>query len=140
MLAVKPLGRRSLFSRRDPLPDGICCQSGVGMEPQLFGDFLLVKFHCLDGDAENLGDFLASAPFRHQLEDLTLPGSEIRRELFRPSQEGWSFRAETLLDSRTDVPPTAPNIMKRCHQFARGRLFQNVSRCPSLERRAHKTE
>ena len=110
------------------------------MEPQLFGDFLLVKFHCFDGDAENLGDFLANAPFRQQLEDLTLSGSEIRREPFRPSQESRSFRAETFLDSRTDVPPATVNFTERCDQFGRRRLFQHVSGCPCLERRADKAE
>jgi len=49
----------------------------VTPERQLFGDFLLMKLHRLDGDAENLGDFLADISFRQQLEDFALPGGEI---------------------------------------------------------------
>jgi len=59
-----PFDDQGLLGRSDPVPDGVRRQGGVGVEPQLFGEFLFVEFHRLDGDTEHLGDFLANASFR----------------------------------------------------------------------------
>ena len=56
--ANSSLQQSPTLGRSDAVLDGLCRQRGVGVDTQLFGEFLLMKVHRLPGDAKNVGGCL----------------------------------------------------------------------------------